>query len=505
MIQLSVVDSTFVHLEKISPWNGGVVLVYDRASAPGGVTFQDVLEHFRQRLHLVDALRLKLVRVPGDLDRPYWVEDPDIDLEYHMSHLALPPPGDWREFCRLVARLIARPLDLRRPLWELYMIDGLDAVENFPKDSFAVVLKAHHSVLDGQAYRAIMGVLHNTDPHDESIPPPPDNAGRVESQPSPINLLARAGLHAAVAPLQAARALTKAGPGLGRVTWSQLRRRLAPHAETGPDQPPTPKTPRFDGRVGPHRSWGACFFDLGDVAPIRKAVEGATVTDVAASVFGGALRSYLGELGELPGEAIKSAVVVGTRAEADRTMPFGTEPPSAVGNQLSAMFASLATDVEDPVERLAAVRASTRGSKEGLTRLGAHSPTDLLELVPETVLTAATLVIGALPGGLIGALPMSTAITGLPGPPGPHYLCGARLIHLCGFGPVTDGMRLMNIVAGYQDELGLFFTADRDALPDPWHYEEFIRQAFDDLRQAVSSGRKLSTSTKTQRRVHDQQ
>jgi diacylglycerol O-acyltransferase / wax synthase len=481
MIQLSVVDSAFVHLEKISPWNGGMVMVYDRATAPGDVRFQDVLEHFRQRLHLIDALRLKLLRVPGDLDRPYWVEDPDIDLEYHMSHLALPAPGDWREFCLLVSRLIARPLDMTRPLWELYMIDGLDAVEHFPKDSFAVVLKAHHSALDGQAYRAIMGILNSPDPA-EAAPPPPDKARRVEPEPSPINLLVRAGVHAAAAPLVATRALTQAGPGLGRVTWSQLRRRLVGNSEPGPR---TPQTPRFDGRVGPHRAWGACFFDLADVKPIRDAVEGATVTDVAASVFGGALRAYLGELGELPTEPIKSAVVVGTRAESDRTMPFGTEPPSALGNQLSAMFASLATDIEDPIERLAAVHASTRGSKEGLARLGARSPIDLLELVPETMLTPVTGVIAALPGGLMGALPMSTAITGLPGPPGPLYLCGAKLIHLGGFGPVTDGMRLMNIVVGYEGELGLYFTADRDALPDPERYEQCIRDAFNSLRDAA--------------------
>ncbi len=483
MIQLSVVDSAFVHLEKISPWNGGMVMVYDRATAPGEVSFDDVLEHVGQRLHLIDALRLKLARVPGELDRPYWVEAPDIDLEYHMSHLALPRPGDWREFCLLVSRLIARPLDMTRPLWELYMIDGLDAVEHFPKNSFAVVLKGHHSVLDGQAYRAIMGTLNSPDAA-EAPPPPPDKARRVESEPSPINLLARAGIHAAAAPLVAARRLTQAGPGLGRVTWSQLRKRLASHTEPGPR---TPQTPRFDGRVGPRRAWGACFFDLADTKPIRDAVEGATVTDVAASVFGGALRAYLGELGELPPEPIKSAVVVGTRVESDVAMPFGTEQPSAVGNQLSAMFASLATDVEDPIERLAAVHASTSGSKEGLARLGARSPIDLLELVPETMLTPVTGVIAALPGGLLGVLPMSTAITGLPGPPGPLYLCGAKLIHLGGFGPVSDGMRLMNIVVGYEGELGLFFTADRDALPDPWHYEQCIRDAFNSLRDAARS------------------
>src|ERR1039458_5325416 len=115
MIRLSAQDATVFHLERPNaPWNGGVVMVYDRATAPGAVSFENVLDHFRERLHLIDALRMKVARVPGNLDRPYWVEDPSIDLEYHMSNIALPPPGDWRQFCLQVSRLIARPLDLTR-------------------------------------------------------------------------------------------------------------------------------------------------------------------------------------------------------------------------------------------------------------------------------------------------------------------------------------------------------------------------------------------------------
>ena len=484
MSQLSVVDSTFIHLEKVSPWNGGVVMIYDRSTAPNEVTFDDLLEHFRQRIHLVDALRIKLARVPGNLDRPYWTEDPHIDLEYHMSHLALPPPGDWRAFCQLVSRLIVRPLDLTRPLWELYMIDGLHNVENCPENAFAVVMKAHHAVLDGGAYRAIMGILHSDQPG--PTPAPSDeNPDRIGSGPSPIGQLARAGLHAIQAPVTTVRTLSQAGPGVGRMALNQIGRRLG-----GPKGPPGPavgRPKRFSGPVGPHRSWGACFFDLADTKVIRDAVEGATITDLGACVVAGGLRQYLSDHDDLPADPMKAAVVVGLRAEPDRELRFGTEKSSSVGNKLTAMFANLATDVDDPIERLAAVRASTSGSKEGLGKVGATAPTALLELVPEAVLASLAGVIGAVPGGLMGNLPMSTAVTGMPGPPGPHYLCGAKLVHLCGFGPVTDGMLLMNIIVGYEGELGLFFTADRDALPDPWHFEECLRQAFEELHKAALS------------------
>ncbi|MEB3065056.1 wax ester/triacylglycerol synthase family O-acyltransferase [[Mycobacterium] zoologicum] len=497
--QLSVVDSAFVHLESISPWNGGVVLIYDRSTAQGEVTFDDLLKHFKERLHLVDALRIKLARVPGNLDRPYWAEDPRIDLEYHMSHLALPPPGDWRAFCQLVSRLIVRPLDMARPLWELYMIDGLQGVEHCPENSFAVVLKAHHAVLDGGAYRAIMGILHSDQPN--STPPRSEQPGHVASSPSPVESLARAGLHSIQAPVVVARTLSKAGPGLSRMVLGKIGRRLGGGKRT--PAPAVGRPERLTGRVGPHRSWGACFFDFADTKVIRDAVDGATVTDLGASVVAGALRRYLSDCGELPTESMKAAVLVGLRAEADSNLRFGTEQSSTVGNKLTAMFADLGTNIDDPIERLAAVRASTHGSKEGLSQVGATAPTALLELVPESLLASLSGLIGAVPGGLMGNLPMSTAVTGMPGPPGPHYLCGAKLVHLCGFGPVSDGMLLMNIIVGYQNELGLFFTADRDAMPDPWHYEDCLRQSFDDLHSAALSRRPSRTVKNNRKDSHD--
>jgi len=475
MIQLSVQDSAFLAMEKPhTPWNGGVVFVYDGATAARTVRFQDVLQHFQERVHLVDVLRLKLARVPGNLTRPYWVEERHLDLEYHMRNIALPPPGDWRQFCLQVARLIARPLDLTRPPWELYMIEGLDAIDRFSKGSFALVLKVHHAALDGRAFLAIMGILHSLDPK-VAAPPPPDKSQEVEFEPSSVDLLLRAGVRAVQAPLENARILGSALPGLVK---SML-------PASSPDAEPPTRTPetRFNGPVGSHRSWGACFLDLADTKPIRKAVEGATVNDIAAAVFGGALRTYLGELGELPTETLKTAIMIDVRTSDDR---------QGLGNQLSGMFASLATDIEDPLERLAAVRASTLSAKSSSAKVGARDVAGLLELIPEaSIAMTMRLILAAGNRSRRGLFSLfNTAVTGMAGPPKPLYLAGAKLTHLVGFGPVTDGLGLINIQMSYNGEFVLTFTADRDLMPDPQRYEECIYEAFDELRRAARPRRK---------------
>jgi diacylglycerol O-acyltransferase len=477
MIPLSVQDSTFLALEKPNmPWNGGVIFIYDRATESGEMTFQDVVEHFQARLHLVDALRLKVVRVPGNLSRPYWVQDENLDLEYHMRNISLPPPGDWDQFCSQISRLIARPLDLSRPPWELYMIEGLDAIERFSRGSFALVLKVHHAALDGRAFLAIMNILNGIEPN--AAPPSLEKKPEIESEPSSLDLLVRAGLNATKAPLAAARTLSRALPGLARAVLPSKEGDIGGEAEPRekPLQTAAPRT-RFNGPVGPHRSWGACFFDLADTRIIRNAVEGATVHDIAVSVFGGALRTYLGELGELPIEPLKTAIMIDVRTESDR---------QGLGNQLSGMFSTMATDIEDPLERLAAVRASTRRGKKTSAKMGARNVAGLLELVPEAALSPALQVLMAVGnrGGSGLFSRFNTAVTGMAGPPGPLYLGGARMTHLIGFGPVMDGMGIMNIQHSYDGEFVLTFAADREAMPDPHRYEECIYQAFAELLEA---------------------
>src|SRR4029079_5181222 len=161
--------------------------------------FKATLALFVSRLHEARVFRQRLVRVPFDLDHPYWIEDPDFDLEFHVRHIALPAPGDWRQLCIQVARLISRPLDLDRPLWEMYVIEGLDNVEGVPKGSFAVITKVHHAAIDGMSGMEMTSAIHDDSPTAEV--PAPDTTWRPESMPSTVALLGRAGLNNARRPM----------------------------------------------------------------------------------------------------------------------------------------------------------------------------------------------------------------------------------------------------------------------------------------------------------------
>lgn len=358
------------------------------------------------------------------------------------------------------------------------MIEGLDAIDRFSKGSFALVLKVHHAALDGRAFLAIMGVLHSLDPK-ALPPPPPDKRKEIEAEPSSMGLLVRAGVKAVRTPLAASRTLGNAWPGLREVALPALWRRLRGESEPSKGTPET----RFNGPITAHRSWGACFFDLADTKLIRQAVEGATVHDIAVSVFGGALRSYLGERGELPTDPMKTAIMIDVRGAGDH---------AALGNQLSGMFASMATDIANPLKRLAAVRASTHAAKSASAKMGARDVAGLLDLLPEAIISPTmklVLAAGNRSGrGLFSQF--NTAVTGMAGPPKPLYLGSTQLTHVIGFGPLVDGLGLINIQMSYNGEFVLTFTADRGAMPDPQRYEECIYQAFDELRRAAQASLK---------------
>ena len=193
MQQLSGQDASFIYSERPhAPTHITSISIYDPSTAPGGeVSFDDVLDHLEARLHLARAFRQKIVRVPGDLDHPYWVEDAEFDLEYHVRQIALPRPGDWRQFCVQAARLHARPLDLSKPLWELYVIEGLDEIDEIPDGCFGFVLKVHHAAVDGKSGVEMITAIHGQSA-DVVDPPPPVTPWQPESEPSPLTLYARA-------------------------------------------------------------------------------------------------------------------------------------------------------------------------------------------------------------------------------------------------------------------------------------------------------------------------
>jgi diacylglycerol O-acyltransferase len=261
--QLSGMDASFIYAETPrAHLAGGGVSIYDPSTAPDGrVTFKGILDYIGKRLHEARVFRQRVVRVPLDLDHPYWIEDPDFDLEFHVRHIALPKPGDWRQLCIQVARLISRPLDLDRPLWEFYVVEGLDHVEGVPEGCFAVVSKVHHAAIDGMSGMEMTSAIHDDSPTAEP-PPPPTTTWQPERVPTEPELLARASLNFAMRPLQLTRVMAQAIPQFTRLQDQLLRQ--------GTRLPPTtiPRT-RWSGPVTAHRVFDAVKFDLDDLRRIK--------------------------------------------------------------------------------------------------------------------------------------------------------------------------------------------------------------------------------------------
>jgi WS/DGAT/MGAT family acyltransferase len=481
MRQLSGQDASFLYTETPNtPALGASCNIYDPSTAPGGfVRFKDVLAIYESRLHLGRYLRSRLVRVPMDLDHPYWIEDPDFDLEFHVRHIALPKPGDWRQLCIQIARLLARPLDLARPPWEAYVIEGLDNVEGLPAGSFAIFSKVHHAAVDGMAGVEILNVIHDLEP-DGPPPPKPDKEWAPERVPTPWELMTRAQFNHATMPMRLAetvgRSFATFAPGPMGTFGPQLR---VPSSVV-------PRT-RFNAPVSPHRVVEGRRLPLDAIRSAKNGVAGATVNDVMLALVGGALRSYLESQDELPSEPLVTMAPVSIR-------PEGVH---AEGNQVAAMFVPIGTNIADPLERLSAIRNETSEQKL------------LLEAIDAPNLVAYSQF---LPGGLIGASQrlsaelglanpqqpvFNTVVTNVPGSQVPLYFGGARVVESWGFGPLTDNAGLFHSVQSYCGTVYLGVTSCPRMLPDPALYAQCLQQSYDQLIAAATRPRRTTKSTRS--------
>src|SRR3954449_8149076 len=241
MRQMGGQDASFIYNEAPRmPMHIAGLAIYDPSTAKGGtVTFKGILDHIRSRIAMVPSYRERMVRVPFDMDHPWWIVDPEFDLEFHVRHIALPNPGDWRQLCIQAARLHARELDLERPLWEMYVIEGLDHVEGVPPGSFAVLTKTHHAAIDGVSGAELTAVINDLTP--DAAPPPIPDVPPAEQVPSPYELMMRAGVNNATQPQRFAEFMRRAMPMLPTV----------PPYPGPPPRVPTPTAPRtrFSGTV----------------------------------------------------------------------------------------------------------------------------------------------------------------------------------------------------------------------------------------------------------------
>lgn len=480
MHQLNPIDTALLMLETPqTPCHVSMISIYDPSTCPRKApTFEDIVEAVRISLPAAASFRRKIVRVPFDVDFPYWIEDADFDLEFHMRHLALPKPGNWQQFRAQVSRLISRPLDLSRPPWEMTVIEGLDSIEGLPPGCFATVLKIHHCAIDGQAGMALVTALHQDGP--QKKPVKLEDTWEPEAAPGNREMMARAWVSTIRRPVAIARLLLSNARSLVGAAFNDVR---------SDDEDGDRVVPElvFNSTISAQRIFDVASCSLADLKRIRQQVEGATINDVCLTIVAEAMRRYLEAKGQLPKESLVTAVPISTRTP---------EQAQAGGNQVSVTFVAMRTDIADPIERLAAIAAETRQKKA---------------VQAGVVMSVLLDVVHNLPGALVGAvgrvLPIvslnakamvNTMLTNVPGPMEPIYLLGAKVVHSTGCPPLLHGGGLLHSVGSYNGEFTFSFTACRTQLPDADFYRECLETA---IKEVVKAAGKPAAPQRSRRKV----
>lgn len=477
--QLSAQDAQFLYTQTANNLTHIMgVYIYDPSTAPGGfVRFKDIIRHVESRVHTSPLFKRRLHRLPFDMDHPYWVEDEHFDIEAHMSHARLPEPGDWRQFCIAVARYFSKPMDMNRPLWDIYIIEGLDRIPGIPKGSFAMLHRVHHAAVDGASGAHAFIAMSDIDAQGTPAiaePPPVEDLGKA---PSSSETLARAWSASMQSPVKFMNALMKMSPAI----ISSARKSIAEGGMTAG----VPET-RFNVPVGPHKMFDATTVALADVAAIRKKVPGATVNDVVLTTVGGALRKYLAKHKELPKDSLVAIAPINLRGKGGKA--------SKPGNQVSAMSVPIRTDIADPLARLAAVRDYTVEAKEAKAGVSARIMTDLSQHIPGATMAAVARLVTSERFAVRGT---NLFISNVPGAQVPLYLAGAQLVQQHGMAPLANNMGLFVATPSYNGRIAFSLISERAVMPDIAFFRECIDESFADLMAAVPKPEKAKAATAT--------
>ena len=454
MQQLTGLDASFLALETANTTGHvGGLSILDPAGAPKPLTLARLTEVMTERLPLVPVLRQRLLNVPLGLDQPYWIDDPDFDIEYHVRELALPRPGSDAQLNEQVSRLHARPLDRSRPLWEIYLITGL------AKKRAAVYTKIHHAAIDGASGAELLTVLLDLSPAGRELPPV--EPWHPEKAPSWAELTARATAKAAWRPVQTVRLtneMVKVLPTLAPAVNTLVGGMLGLNRGDGAVIPTTlgraPATP-FNKPITPHRRFAFRSVDLDTVKKIKN-VFGVSVNDVVMAMCAGALRRWLAGHDALPDQPLIAMIPVSVRDPASK---------GAMGNRVSAMLAMLPTNVTEPGRRLEIVHQATRIAKAQQAAIPQGLVDQISDFSPPALTARAARVVFAT--GLLHRLPpFNVTISNVPGPNVPVYLCGARLLAHYPVSVVTDGQGLNITLVGYLGQLHFGLVSCRELVPD---------------------------------------
>ena len=458
--RLTAVDASFLAQEgPTSHMHVGAVMIFE-GPAPA---YDDLADHVRTRLHLVPRFRQKLAFPPLETGRPLWVDDPNFNLEYHVRDTALPAPGSEKQLRALAARVHSQALDRSKPLWEMWLVQGLEG------GRFALLSKTHHALVDGVSGVDLATVLFDLQPTPAAIEHP-EAPWRPRRTPSGIDMAARGvrglvglpfdaaarAVGAAARPGDALAGTREALEGIGEVVWAGLN--------------PAPETP-LNVEIGPHRRFMWTRHELADFKRVKDAF-GGTVNDVVLAVVAGALQKWLRSRGvRTEGLELRGLVPVSIRARDEHHQ---------LGNRLAAMRAPLPVYVEDPVARLRVVRRAMDGLKESKQAVGAEVLAGMQALAPPTILAQASRL-------NFSTRLFNLLVTNVPGPQFPLYVLGRRLKDLFPVAFLPKNHALAVAIMSYDGGMDFGLLADYDAMPDLEEFAEMVDESLAELVDAAAA------------------
>jgi WS/DGAT/MGAT family acyltransferase len=452
--RLSAVDASFLHQEgPESHMHIGGVSIVEGPPPP----YDEFLDTLRGRLHLVPRYRQKLSHPPLETGRPLWIDDASFNLEYHVRQTALPSPGSERQLMGLVARIMSQQLDRSKPLWEMWLIEGLE------RGRFALISKTHHSLIDGISGVDLGTVLFDLTPEPQEVPHP-EEEWRPEPEPTGTGLiaagvlgLARAGVETAsravgalTRPQQTLAGAQEVAEGLGELVWAGLN--------------PAPATP-LNVAIGPHRRFVGVRNDLADFKTIKDAF-GGTVNDVVLTVVSGSLREWLRARGvRTEGLELRALVPVSIRGQDER---------GRLGNRIAVMRGPLPVYIEDPIARLRAVRQAMGELKESKQAVGAKAISDVQGFAPPTILAQASRV-------NFSTRLFNLIVTNVPGPQFPLYVHGREMRDVFPVAFLPKHHALAIAIMSYNGRINFGLLGDYDALPDIGRVADGIEASLEEL------------------------
>lgn len=473
MRQLSGLDTMFLNLETNAvPMHVGGVAIVDPAQAPRDFGFARVRRQIESRLHLLPMFRRRLVTSPLNLDLPYWIEDPEFDIEHHVRHRALPRPGNDKQLADFICDVMSTRLDRSMPLWRTYYVEGLSG------GRVALLTKIHHACIDGVSGAELLSVLLDLTPEPRAVPPP-EQPWEPEAIPSPIQLAVSTTRNLVARPKEAWRLLRETGPFLFSAGRAALaHRRARDHAGevelAAPEDRDVGAAPRmrFNTTITARRSFGFRSVPLADVKLVKNAF-GTSVNDVVLCLCAGALRTYLEEKHELPEKSLVAAVPVSVRSEAEK----GTH-----GNKVTMARSALHTEIADPVERLQALSRRMGKVKKAFKATPARRMMDWMSVPSPALLAQAARLYENFSIQDYVYPPYNLVISNVPGPAQPLYLCGARVLANYPVSIPYHGLAFNITVMSYLDSLDFGLTAHRTTVPDIDHLMDLMVQALAELK-----------------------